>query len=185
MGYAPYAGGLVYNLNTGATWLVYLGSVTCGLSAGLFWSVEGAIALGCASSSSSSCSSSTLVVPQLTVPASSRHADPDPSQRGIFLAIWLAWRSESLLELLLCPLLAALARRPLTLAFCRCGPDPRRRHQPRLERQGEQGRVHLAGHLLRLHRAAMRRAARRHVPRQCVLLPLSRALEPNQQQLSR
>ncbi|GAA5936447.1 hypothetical protein JCM3775_000823 [Rhodotorula graminis] len=65
MGYAPYAGGLVYNLNTGATWLVYLGSVTCGLSAGLFWSVEGAIALGY----------------------------PDPSQRGIFLAIWLAWRN--------------------------------------------------------------------------------------------
>ncbi|BGP43596.1 hypothetical protein JCM10449v2_007637 [Rhodotorula kratochvilovae] len=65
MGYAPYAGGLVYNLNTGATWLVYLGSVTCGLSAGLFWSVEGAIALGY----------------------------PDPSQRGIFLGIWLAWRN--------------------------------------------------------------------------------------------
>lgn len=48
LGYAPYAGGLVLNLNTGATWLVYLGSITCGLSAGLFWSVEGAIALGCA-----------------------------------------------------------------------------------------------------------------------------------------
>jgi hypothetical protein len=34
-GYAPYAGGLVLNLNTGATWLVFVGSVTCGLSAGL------------------------------------------------------------------------------------------------------------------------------------------------------
>ncbi|TNY19311.1 DUF895 domain membrane protein [Rhodotorula diobovata] len=65
LGYAPYAGGLVLNLNTGATWLVYLGSITCGLSAGLFWSVEGAIALGY----------------------------PDPSQRGIFLALWLAWRN--------------------------------------------------------------------------------------------
>ncbi|GAA6004593.1 uncharacterized protein JCM10292_005685 [Rhodotorula paludigena] len=65
VGYAPYAGGLVLNKNSGASWLVYLGSVTCGLSAGLFWSVEGAIALGY----------------------------PEPEKRGFYLAVWLAWRN--------------------------------------------------------------------------------------------
>ncbi|BGP03610.1 Major Facilitator Superfamily protein [Rhodotorula toruloides] len=64
-GYAPYAGGLVLNLKTGASWLVYLGSVTCGLSAGLFWSVEGAIALGY----------------------------PEENKRGRYLSYWLAWRN--------------------------------------------------------------------------------------------
>ncbi len=46
IGYPLYAAGLYLNSRTGATWLVYLGSVTCGISAGLFWSVEGAIATG-------------------------------------------------------------------------------------------------------------------------------------------
>ncbi|GAA6038827.1 hypothetical protein JCM8097_002915 [Rhodosporidiobolus ruineniae] len=64
-GYAPYAGGLVLNLNTGAEWLVFLGSVTCGLSAGLFWAVEGAIILGY----------------------------PEPHKRGRYLALWLGFRN--------------------------------------------------------------------------------------------
>ncbi|KAJ5143299.1 Major facilitator superfamily domain general substrate transporter [Penicillium bovifimosum] len=46
LGYPLYAAGLYLNNRTGATWLVYFGSVTCGISAGFFWSVEGAIATG-------------------------------------------------------------------------------------------------------------------------------------------
>ena len=46
IGYPLYAAGLYLNNRTGATWLVYLCSVTCGISAGFFWSVEGAIATG-------------------------------------------------------------------------------------------------------------------------------------------
>ncbi|KAL1974813.1 hypothetical protein VTN31DRAFT_5017 [Thermomyces dupontii] len=46
LGYPLYAAGLYLNNRTGATWLVYLGSVTCGISAGFFWSVEGAISTG-------------------------------------------------------------------------------------------------------------------------------------------
>ncbi|KAM3497385.1 hypothetical protein MY10362_009264 [Beauveria mimosiformis] len=46
IGYPLYAAGLYLNNRSGATWLVYFGSVSCGISAGLFWSVEGAIATG-------------------------------------------------------------------------------------------------------------------------------------------
>ncbi|GAA6035460.1 hypothetical protein JCM8097_000265 [Rhodosporidiobolus ruineniae] len=46
VGYPLYAGGLVYNLNSGNSWLVWLGSVACGASAGLFWGVEAAIVMG-------------------------------------------------------------------------------------------------------------------------------------------
>ncbi|KAJ9489460.1 hypothetical protein VN97_g3824 [Penicillium thymicola] len=46
LGYSLYAAGLYLNNRTGATWLVYLGCVTCGISAGFFWSVEGAVATG-------------------------------------------------------------------------------------------------------------------------------------------
>jgi MFS family permease len=46
LGYPLYAAGLYLNNRTGATWLVYLGSVSCGITAGFFWSVEGAIATG-------------------------------------------------------------------------------------------------------------------------------------------
>lgn len=46
IGYPLYAAGLYLNNRTGATWLVYFGSVACGISAGFFWSVEGAIATG-------------------------------------------------------------------------------------------------------------------------------------------
>ncbi|KAM0748747.1 MFS general substrate transporter [Meredithblackwellia eburnea MCA 4105] len=65
LGYAPYAGGLLLNLRTKATWLVYFGSVTCGLSAGLFWAVEGAIVMGY----------------------------PSAPKRGRYLAYWLAFRN--------------------------------------------------------------------------------------------
>ncbi|CAG9940959.1 unnamed protein product [Clonostachys rosea f. rosea IK726] len=46
IGYPLYAAGLYVNNRTGGTWLVYFGSVTCGISAGFFWSVEGAISTG-------------------------------------------------------------------------------------------------------------------------------------------
>lgn len=46
LGYPLYAAGLYLNNRTGATWLIYLGALTCGITAGLFWSVEGAIATG-------------------------------------------------------------------------------------------------------------------------------------------
>lgn len=46
IGYPLYAAGLYLNNRTGATWLVYFGSVTCGITAGIFWSVEGAVATG-------------------------------------------------------------------------------------------------------------------------------------------
>ncbi|GAA5915372.1 hypothetical protein JCM6882_000235 [Rhodosporidiobolus microsporus] len=65
VGYAPYAGGLVLNLNTGAEWLVLVGSVFCGLSAGLFWAVEGAIIMGY----------------------------PEAHRRGRMLALWLGFRN--------------------------------------------------------------------------------------------
>lgn len=46
VGYPLYAAGLYHNNRTGAEWFVYFGSVMCGISAGFFWSVEGAIATG-------------------------------------------------------------------------------------------------------------------------------------------
>ncbi|GAA5840305.1 hypothetical protein JCM11251_006690 [Rhodosporidiobolus azoricus] len=44
--YPLYGGGQVYNLNTGHSWLVWVGSIGCGASAGLFWGVEAAIVMG-------------------------------------------------------------------------------------------------------------------------------------------
>lgn len=46
MGYAPYAAGLYLNSVNGTQWLIILGAALCGISAGTFWSTEGAIALG-------------------------------------------------------------------------------------------------------------------------------------------
>ncbi|OHF01899.1 hypothetical protein CORC01_02777 [Colletotrichum orchidophilum] len=46
LGYPLYATGLYVNNRTGGTWLVYFGSVACGISAGFSYSVEGAIATG-------------------------------------------------------------------------------------------------------------------------------------------
>jgi MFS family permease len=46
LGYPLYAAGLYVNNRFGDTWFVYVGAVSCGISAGFFWSVEGAIATG-------------------------------------------------------------------------------------------------------------------------------------------
>jgi hypothetical protein len=37
LGYPLYAAGLYVNNRSGNTWLVYVGAVTCGISAGFFW----------------------------------------------------------------------------------------------------------------------------------------------------
>jgi hypothetical protein len=65
IGYPLYAAGLYLNNRTGATWLVYLGAVTCGVSAGFFWSVEGAIATGY----------------------------PEAHKRGRYIATWFSFRN--------------------------------------------------------------------------------------------
>ncbi|UNI19417.1 hypothetical protein JDV02_005601 [Purpureocillium takamizusanense] len=65
IGYPLYAAGLYLNNRTGATWLVYVGSVTCGISAGFFWSVEGAIATGY----------------------------PEQHKRGRYIATWFTFRN--------------------------------------------------------------------------------------------
>ena len=46
VGYPVYSAGLYCNNRYGTVWLVLVGAATCGLSAGLFWASEGAIALG-------------------------------------------------------------------------------------------------------------------------------------------
>ncbi|KAJ5456360.1 Major facilitator superfamily domaingeneral substrate transporter [Penicillium desertorum] len=65
IGYPLYAAGLYLNNRTGATWLVYLGCVTCGISAGFFWSVEGAVATGY----------------------------PEQHKRGRYIATWFTFRN--------------------------------------------------------------------------------------------
>lgn len=65
LGYPLYAAGLYVNNRTGATWFVYLGAVTCGISAGFFWSVEGAIACGY----------------------------PEQHKRGRYIATWFTFRN--------------------------------------------------------------------------------------------
>lgn len=45
MGYAPYAAGLYTNNRFGTEWFVLLGAALCGISAGVFWMAEAAIAL--------------------------------------------------------------------------------------------------------------------------------------------
>lgn len=64
MGYAPYAAGLYTNNRFGDEWLVILGAALCGLSAGIFWMAEAAIAL----------------------------AYPEPYNQGRFLGFWLSFR---------------------------------------------------------------------------------------------
>lgn len=64
MGYAPYAAGLYTNNRFGITWLVILGAALCGISAGVFWAVEAAIAI----------------------------AYPEPWNRGKALGFWLTFR---------------------------------------------------------------------------------------------
>ncbi|KAL7621502.1 hypothetical protein AAE478_008826 [Parahypoxylon ruwenzoriense] len=65
LGYPLYAAGLYVNNRFGGTWLVYMGAVTCGISAGFFWSVEGAIATGY----------------------------PEQHKRGRYIATWFTFRN--------------------------------------------------------------------------------------------
>lgn len=60
-----YAAGLYVNNRTGATWFVYFGSIACGISAGFFWSVEGAISTGY----------------------------PESTKRGRYIATWFTFRN--------------------------------------------------------------------------------------------
>lgn len=64
LGYAPYAAGLYTNNRFGTEWFVLLGAALCGLSAGIFWMSEAAIAL----------------------------AYPEPYNQGRFLGLWLSFR---------------------------------------------------------------------------------------------
>lgn len=65
IGYPLYAAGLYVNNRFGSTWFVYVGAVACGISAGFFWSVEGAIACGY----------------------------PEAHKRGRYLATWFTFRN--------------------------------------------------------------------------------------------
>ena len=64
MGYAPYAAGLYTNNRYGTEWFVLFGAALCGLSAGVFWMSEAAIAL----------------------------SYPEPWNQGRFLGLWLSFR---------------------------------------------------------------------------------------------
>lgn len=64
MGYAPYAAGLYTNNRFGTEWLVLFGAALCGISAGVFWMAEAAIALSYA----------------------------EPYNQGRFLGFWLSFR---------------------------------------------------------------------------------------------
>lgn len=65
LGYPIYAAGLYCNNRFGNVWFVYVGAVACGISAGFFWSVEGAIATGY----------------------------PEQYKRGRYLATWLTFKN--------------------------------------------------------------------------------------------
>lgn len=63
IGYAPYSAGLYLNNRYGVEWLVLVGAAFCGISAGIFWAAEAAIAI----------------------------AYPEPRNRGRIVAYWLTW----------------------------------------------------------------------------------------------
>ncbi|KAJ5263502.1 hypothetical protein N7478_011107 [Penicillium angulare] len=65
VGYPVYSAALYTNNRYGNVWFVLVGAVACGLSAGLFWASEGAVALGY----------------------------PEPSKRGQYMNIWLWFRT--------------------------------------------------------------------------------------------
>jgi MFS family permease len=65
VGYPIYSAGLYTNNRYGNVWFVLVGAVACGVSAGLFWSSEGAVALGY----------------------------PEASKRGKYMNIWLIFRT--------------------------------------------------------------------------------------------
>ncbi|KAF9263330.1 DUF895 domain membrane protein [Marasmius fiardii PR-910] len=64
LGYCPYAAGLYANNRFGTEWLVLLGAALCGLSAGIFWMSEAAVAI----------------------------SYPEPHNQGRFLGFWLSFR---------------------------------------------------------------------------------------------
>lgn len=64
VGYPIYSAGLYTNNVYGNVWLVLVGAAACGISAGLFWASEGAVALGY----------------------------PEPTKRGRYMNIWLWFR---------------------------------------------------------------------------------------------
>ncbi|KUI64318.1 UNC93-like protein 2 [Cytospora mali] len=64
IGYAPYAAGLYMNSRYGTQWLVLIGAALCGISAGVFWMAETAIAI----------------------------AYPEPWNKGKALGYWLTYR---------------------------------------------------------------------------------------------
>ncbi|PMD41022.1 DUF895 domain membrane protein [Hyaloscypha variabilis F] len=64
MGYAPFAAGLYTNNRFGTEWFVLFGAALCGISAGVFWMAEAAIAL----------------------------SYPEPYNQGRFLGFWLSFR---------------------------------------------------------------------------------------------
>ncbi|CAD0112149.1 unnamed protein product [Aureobasidium uvarum] len=65
VGYPVYSAGLYTNNRYGNVWFVLVGAVACGISAGLFWAFEGAVALGY----------------------------PPPAKRGQYMNIWLVFRT--------------------------------------------------------------------------------------------
>jgi MFS family permease len=65
VGYPVYSAGLYVNNRYGNVWLVLVGAAACGVSAGLFWASEGAVALGY----------------------------PEPGKRGKYMNIWLWFRT--------------------------------------------------------------------------------------------
>ncbi|KAJ5585951.1 hypothetical protein N7450_005738 [Penicillium hetheringtonii] len=65
VGYPIYSAALYTNNRYGNEWFVLVGAVACGLSAGLFWASEGAVALGY----------------------------PEPAKRGQYMNIWLWFRT--------------------------------------------------------------------------------------------
>ncbi|KAJ6021928.1 hypothetical protein N7540_007432 [Penicillium herquei] len=65
IGYPIYSAALYTNNRYGNVWFVLVGAVACGLSAGLFWASEGAVALGY----------------------------PEPAKRGQYMNIWLWFRT--------------------------------------------------------------------------------------------
>lgn len=65
LGYPLYAAGLYVNNRYGTIWFVYFGAVACGISAGFFWSVEGAIAT----------------------------SYPEQHKRGRYIATWFTFRN--------------------------------------------------------------------------------------------
>jgi len=65
VGYPVYSAGLYTNNRYGNVWFVLVGAVACGVSAGLFWASEGAVALGY----------------------------PPPAKRGQYMNIWLVFRT--------------------------------------------------------------------------------------------